>query len=130
MEAGAARVPTSSMSGTGVQGMTERERTIIRVAGLAVHALGLVLIVAGLLAGAWSVGITGAVLFVVGGAWGWGMVAAAANEAEKVRAHERAHSEYLDRRGLNTFSTRFDDEPERPAGPVGGPGAVWPPDGD
>jgi hypothetical protein len=109
--------------------VTERERTIIRVAGLTVHALGLVLVVAGLLLGSWTVGVTGAVLFAVGGAWGWGMVWAASSEAERVRAHERSHAEYLERRGMDTFSTRFDDDAELTRRPAVGPPPVWPPDG-
>lgn len=115
--------------------MTERERTIIRVAGLAVHALGFVVLVVGILAGSFAVGIVGGLAFIVGGCWGWGMVAAASAEAERVRAHERSHAEFLSRSGLDTgFSARFDDAPPDlpPPGAAGAsiPAPTWPPDED
>jgi len=106
--------------------MTDRERTIIRITGLAVHAVGFVVLVLGILAGSFAVGIVGALAFLVGGAWGWGMVAAANAESERVRQHERAHAEFLARQGQDTFSARFDDVAEPIAPPPGAAGASMP----
>ncbi len=97
--------------------MSDRERTIIRVAGLAVHALGFLGLVLALAGVAWL--LAPAVLaFIVGGAWGWGMVVAAARSAAEQRREERAADEreraYRERTG---FTARFDDEPEPELGP-------------
>lgn len=104
--------------------MSERERTIIRVTGLALHGAGLFVLGIAVLAGSWPVALVGLLAFVVGGAWGWGMVLSAAREAERVRAHESSHAAYLDRKSSAAgFSAVFDDEPE-PLRPP--PGAITP----
>jgi hypothetical protein len=111
--------------------MSERERATIRIVGLAVHAVGLVLLVVAILAGSWSLGLVGALLFAVGGAWGWGMVAAAAKRAEAERLERQSHQAYMERTGQGGggFRGTFDDDlpeataitPPPPATPV----ATW-----
>jgi hypothetical protein len=103
--------------------MTERERTIIRVAGLVVHACGFLWLIVALAGGpaGWA---PGALAFVVGGAWGWGMVLAAASrdraDAEAARAREmRRHQ---------GFTAAFDDEVEPVVAPPPGTGRI--PTGD
>jgi len=92
--------------------MTERERTVIRLVGLVVHAAGLAWIFYALAVGGIAV-LPGLVAFVVGGAWGWGMVAMAAREDTQRRLEATAAVEreraYRDRAG---FTAKFDDEPE------------------
>jgi hypothetical protein len=115
--------------------MSERERTIIRVAGLAVHAVGLLVLLVGIGTGIGPGVVIGLVMFAVGGAWGWGMVAAAARESERVRLAEQSHRAYLERTGqAGGFTSTFDDEPE-PAllpPPTGAPAPTlpaWPGEG-
>jgi hypothetical protein len=102
--------------------MTERERTIIRVVGLAVHAAGFVVLLAGVLTTAGSVLLAGVLMFVVGGAWGWGMVLAASRRDAEDRRLAADRAMHAAKRG---FTATFDDEPEpvRPTivGPVGPP---------
>jgi hypothetical protein len=100
--------------------MDDRERKTIRLVGLAVHGLGFVWLVVALA----GVGISlypGALAFVVGGCWGWGMVLMAAKETEERLRAQQAHAAYLERSG---FSSKFDDEPEHVITPP--PGAVRP----
>jgi len=96
--------------------MSERERTIIRVAGLLVHAVGFVGLVLALAGVTW-LGAPSVAAFLIGGAWGWGMVAAAARSAAEQRREATAAAEreraYRDRKG---FTASFDDEAE-PLGP-------------
>jgi hypothetical protein len=101
--------------------MDERERTTIRLVGLAVHGAGFIALVAAILTGGWELGLAGAFAFVVGGAWGWGMVVAAQRQAAEVERAKSAHAAYLERSG---FSARFDDAPEHAIAPP--PGAVRP----
>lgn len=101
--------------------MGDQERTTIRIVGLAVHALGFVWLIASL-AGAGLALAPGVLAFVVGGAWGWGMVVMAAREAAAREAAKSAHAQYLERTG---FSATFDDEPEHTLLPP--PGTTLPP---
>lgn len=101
--------------------MGEKERTTIRIVGLAVHALGFIWLVASL-AGAGLPLSAGVLAFVVGGAWGWGMVVMAAREEAGRAAAASAHAAYVERTG---FSATFDDEPERVLLPP--PGTTLPP---
>lgn len=98
--------------------MTERERTIIRVTGLAVHACGLVVLLVAIGQGSLQGGAIGVLMFLVGGAWGWGMVLAAAN---RERAEQEAARAGLIRERQG-FTARFDDEPEHVISPPPGAG--------
>lgn len=94
--------------------MTEREQTIIRVAGLVVHALGFIGVVAGVLTGAGELLLAALLAFAVGGAWGWGMVIAASRRTAQERADARSDAMARERMGhaVGGFTARFDDEPE------------------
>lgn len=116
--------------------MSEHERTIIRVTGLALHGAGLAVLVIAILAGSWALGWVGLLAFVVGGAWGWGMVVSAAKETERERQAKASHTAYLERTGqAGGFTARFDDEAEPLGPPPGAAGAsmpvtpVWPGEG-
>jgi hypothetical protein len=102
--------------------MTDKEQTIIRVAGLIVHALGLVVLLVGIGQGSGPGMAIGVIMFAVGGLWGWGMVVAASRRDAQERADARADAMARERRGGAgaAFSTRFDDEVEPPA-PLGPP---------
>lgn len=107
--------------------MTERERTAIRLIGLVVHGVGLVTILFGIGTGESARLIIGVIAFVVGGAWGWGMVVFAAREAaeRERRAEQRRQHEVR-----NGFRSTFEDEPEPvilpPPGTTAGPGSSVP----
>ncbi len=103
--------------------MSERERTIIRVVGLAVHAAGFLVLLAGVGTMVPQLLLIGVLSFVIGGAWGWGMVLAA---ARRDAADRQAERDAAIRAGRPGFTARFDDdaEPPRPtliAPPPGGP---------
>jgi len=98
--------------------MTEREQTIIRVAGLLVHALGFVGIVAGVLGGVWELGVASVLAFAIGGAWGWGMLVAAARRDAEARRDARSDAMARERMGgAAAFTARFDDDIEPPPVP-------------
>jgi uncharacterized membrane protein len=105
--------------------MTERERTVIRIVGLAVHALGFIGVVTGVLMGAWALGMASVLAFVVGGVWGWGMVRASVERERIEREQRRADDMARERMGLGGggFSARFDDEAEPIVAPPGARGA-------
>lgn len=102
--------------------MTERERTVIRLVGLVVHAVGLAWTVHALTGAPWPGLAAGLATFVVGGAWGWGMVVFAAREAADRERRREQERQYLARTGQG-FTSSFDDEHE-PAPIAPPPGAT------
>ena len=96
--------------------MTNIEQMILRVAGLLTHAAGLVVVVVGILGGSGADVTVGVILFLVGGAWGWGMVVAVARREEQERADARSDAMARERMGqaAPTFTARFDDLAEPP----------------
>jgi membrane-bound ClpP family serine protease len=82
--------------------MTERD--VIRRVGLGVHVVGLGMVVVALLTGDWALGISGVLVFVVGGVWATAMVVQAANEAQERKLFEQAQQRTA------PFSARFDDD--------------------
>jgi len=99
--------------------VTSIEQMILRVAGLLTHAAGLVVVVIGILDGSGAAVTVGVILFLVGGAWGWGMVLAAARRDEQERADARSDAMARERmsQAAPAFSARFDDVPEPPPVP-------------
>lgn len=106
--------------------MTDKEQTIIRVAGLIVHAAGLVVLLVGIGQGAGAGTAIGVIMFVVGGVWGWGMVVAAARRDAQERADARSDAMARERMGHASpaFTSRFDDLAEPPAPLVPPPGRI------
>lgn len=98
--------------------MGDRERTTIRLVGLAVHGIGFVWLVLALAGIGWAPW-PGVLAFVIGGAWGWGMVVMAAGQERQRAERAQSHAAYLERQG---FTSRFDDEAEHIIAPPPGAG--------
>lgn len=99
--------------------MGDRERTTIRIVGLAVHAGGFIWLVIALAGAGWPT-LPGVLAFLVGGAWGWGMVVMAAREEAAKALAVREDAMRRERTGVAGFSATFDDEAETVIAPPPG----------